>query len=154
MIFICTQQRPLHFHNRRQEERASVESKQTIYFLDNTVLVEVNNVGFAARLSSKPINVAQFINLRCCKNKIWWTFFCREEGISGRVSMLVSVKLHSNKYFISSQNRLTARFGDYYNVQFIHTANTSELNSKTESLYLLKGRVKQTIQHVEMLRNV
>lgn len=56
--------------------------------------------------------------------------------------MLVSVKLHSNKYFISSQNSLTARFGDYYNFKLIHTASAQQQNRKTESFQLLKGRNK------------
>lgn len=39
--------------------------------------------------------------------------------------MLVSIKL-SNEYFISSQNSLTARFGDYYNLKFIQIYSHQE----------------------------
>lgn len=68
MIFICTQQRSRDFHNRRQEERASVPNMQTIYLLkptaefwmpgraDYTVFVEVKDIGFAASLPSQQTN--------------------------------------------------------------------------------------------------
>ena len=47
--------------------------------------------------------------------------------------MLISIKLHSNKYFISSQDGLTVRFKDYYNLKLHAIIITSQTHRATET---------------------